>query len=474
MNNPNVLLVVLDSVRARNTSLHGHVAETTPFLNRFAEQSEVYKQARAPSIHSVASHASIFTGYHVPVHGITKHESKLDPTSTIWYELSDEYGYETGVFTPNVVLAVSSNLVEPFETVDGPRQDPGHRYFEAGIAPSDIEGHQTKREYLHRCLNSSAPIRSIVNGLYFQYYDSGRATVDESAWTYIDSFFDWIDALDNQWAACLNLMDAHYPYKPVNKFDLWGGEELQTLHDSLTTPPSREIATKGDWWKLRAIESLYDGCIRQIDNALEYLVSELKERNEFDETLLIITSDHGEGFGEASLVAPDVRIADHSWGLHEVQTHVPLIVNHPRSSEKRTEDRLASLTEFPEVVRNEILGQQGSFVVDEYTISVTYRIEHPERILPDECEDRDKYRGPWKALYRQSGGNVERISQKGSKTYTGIIENAQIAYPREIDDISEFHSIFENLENRRVGIDEGDSSIDDSIERQLEELGYLR
>jgi len=474
MNSPNVLLVILDSVRAKNMSLHEYGARTTPFLERFADEAEVYEQARAPSIHSVSSHASIFTGYHVPEHGVTKHESELDPKSTIWHELANDYEYETGIFTPNVVVSVSSNLVEPFQTVDGPRQDPGHRYFESGIAPSDIEGHQTNREYLTRCFNSDAPLRSVINGLYFQYYDGGTDTEDESATEYIDSFLDWSGARDGPWAACLNLMDAHYPYEPDEEHDYWGGDELQDLHDSLPAPPSREIATDGDWWKLRAVESLYDGCIRQLDAAMEYLTAALRERGDLEETLLVITSDHGEGFGERSRIDPSVQVADHSWGISEVQTHVPLVVKRPGESDGGVENRLASLTRFPDVVRAEVADERGSFTVDDYAIAMTHRLEQPERVLPAACPDRAKYGGPWRAVYRQDGDDVRKDADHGSRARTIQIENAQVSYPRD-DERPSLGPVYDSFENKGVRKDEGgDEALDDDVEQQLEELGYLR
>lgn len=112
---PNVLLVILDSLRAKNMSLHGYYRETTPFLSKYADQATVYRQARSPSIHSVASHASMWTGIHVEEHQAIHHESMVDPEKTVWSDLQRE-GYETGLFTKNTVVNQASNLAAPFET----------------------------------------------------------------------------------------------------------------------------------------------------------------------------------------------------------------------------------------------------------------------------------------------------------------------------------------------------------------------
>ena len=106
MNKPNVLLVILDSVRAKNTSLLGYPRETTPKLETFAKNATTYTNARAPGIHSISSHTSIFTGYHVAEHQATSHGASLRPGHTVWEMLSGA-GYRTGLFTPNAVVAES-------------------------------------------------------------------------------------------------------------------------------------------------------------------------------------------------------------------------------------------------------------------------------------------------------------------------------------------------------------------------------
>jgi len=476
MSRPNILLVVLDSVRARNTSLHGYGNRTTPFLEAFAEEARVYEQARAPGIHSVASHASIFTGYHVAEHGVRHHESDLDSTSTIWYELEYEHGYNTGLFSPNFIVTVTSNLADPFDIVDGPRRDDRDRLFESALSPTDIEGHQSKTAYLRRCIESGKPVRAALNGFFFLYHDRGEYDPSlESGTEYVDSFLDWSASREEPWAACLNLMDAHYPYLPIPEFEEHGGTELRAVHRSLSAPPSREVATTGDWWKLRAIESLYDDCIRQADAAVERLVSRLRDRGDLEDTLVVITSDHGEGFGEWSIVNPAARIADHSWGIHEVLTHVPLVVSYPDRSDGATEGGLASLTEFPAVVHDVIDGSSASFTVDEHAIASTSRLEDPELVLPDACPNRETYRGPWRAVYEQDGETVLKYATREEMTTTVGIENAQVGYPVSGGDTDLVQETFGRLGDAEVIASDGNAkSLNDDVERRLEELGYLR
>lgn len=474
MSDVNVLLIILDSVRAKNTSLHGHNEQTTPFLESFTDEAEWYRQARAPSIHSVASHASIFTGLHVTQHGVTKHESRLNPDATVWSMLSEQ-GYETGLFTPNVVVTESSNLAEPFDIVSGPRRDPKHRYFDNALSPNDIEGHQTKAEYLMRCLNSGRPLRSVFNGLYFladntEDYDPEQS----SAKRYIEEFTDWTAEKDGPWAACLNFMDSHYPYKPVSNFESAGTEGLSEIHDSLSSPISKDVATSKQWWKLRAIESLYDDCIRQADAAVETLIAELRARDELNNTLVVITSDHGDGFGEQSRVDPRVRAAYHSWGIHEVLTHVPLLVSHPNGAGQGATDQLASLTQFPSVVKDTLHNERGSFAVEEYAFAATERLERPEVMLPDECEERKQYGGPWRAVYEQDADAVRKYATHGEAAATIHVKDAQTSY--RVDDRKGRDMVedqYEKLESANVS-DGETSDLGTSVEDHLEDLGYIR
>lgn len=117
MPTPNILLVVLDSVRARNTNLHGYSREATPFLESFAQRSTIYEQARAPGVGSPQSHTSMFTGLDVEEHQLTDSSRQLRPGHTIWEALA-ERGYDTGVFSRNTYLTADTiGLSDTFQEV---------------------------------------------------------------------------------------------------------------------------------------------------------------------------------------------------------------------------------------------------------------------------------------------------------------------------------------------------------------------
>lgn len=472
---PNILLVILDSVRARNTSLHGYNRNTTPFLTEFGRKATVYEQAKAPSIHSIASHTSIFTGLHVEEHQLTDHEARLASGHTIWEDLHTEHGYETGLFTPNVIVTESSNLSDAFETVVGPRRRTEPPFPDA-LNPAAAQG-QTPRKFVSEALEHPRPLRSIANGIHAKIdpVDS-HAPQREAADIYAERFLDWQSEREGPWAACINFMDAHYPYRPKPEYDKWGGERLRQLHDEISGPLAEEFLGERPRWQLQALSNLYDGCIRQMDAEIEALVNALKERGCFDDTLLVITSDHGEAFGERSEVDPETPLIDHSWGIHEVLTHVPLVVKFPDQQEGMTIEKSATLTNFPDTVRASTTETwDGTELTSpENVIVSTYRLPPSSDVLPEGCERRDRFFGPWRAVYEDVGGTVQKYASRGEQSVTVEVQNAQTSYRLSEDGADRVEQAFSEIEQVGVEQESDDKAIDEAVEEKLENLGYLR
>jgi len=468
---PNILLVILDSVRARNTSLHNHPIETTPNLTSFANYATQYTQARAPGIHSIASHASIFSGYHVEEHRLFEHVSKLDETYSIWSELSREHGYSTGFFSPNSVVAEASNLGDHFQQTVGPKR---FTHPESGLTSLDFEEGLSNFEFLIKSLKHQKPVQSLLNGIRYKLEEPQPHNPEaEQAEVYVSEFSEWQEDQEAPWAACVNLMDAHFPYVAQPEFRLHEDEELRSLAEYFEGVMSQQILSEGAWWVLAALEYLYDECIRQVDAAISTLLKDLKEKDEYDNTLIVITSDHGEAFGEFSQVSPSVRLCDHSWGIHEVQTHVPLVVKQPGQTDNRQIDAPASLTEFPTVVRELVRNHDiPSFVPEsEQVLTSTYRVPEPGDTLPD-IVNKEDYLGPWRAVYEAEGTSIIKHSTHRKDGAIVTIDSAQEGHTTSREYPTRVDEIFSKLDD--VGIKSGLNDPDDNIEDRLEALGYMR
>lgn len=473
MTTPNVLLIVLDSVRAKNTSLHGHVNDTTPFLESFAAEATKYDHAYSPGIHSTPSHVSMFTGHHVEEHRATDRNSSIDISSTIWRELSDDYGYNTGLFTANVPIAQASNLGESFDYLEGPREW-SYLPFPDVLSPASVENinETSPFDYLKRALLEGTPIRSVANGaaeLLGKEYN--HRFVNERCTYYFDEFLGWADASSEPWAACINLMDAHFPYHPLPEYDKWGGKELQKTHRETLGPYSTTFLSEENWWKLQAFEALYDGAIHQIDQCLEQFISTLDESGILDDTLLVVTSDHGEGFGERSRIEPGVRLIDHSWGIDEELVHVPLLVSEPGQESGTVVDQPASLTEFPTVVRSALdeSDTQSTFVPEGNVITTTYT---PNRSFPDSCDNPDDYQGPWKAAY-EVDDCIRKFATRQTTETTFEITDAQTLCHVGDSGRAELEAIYDREVDDSVQITGSARDVDSTMKKRLKDLGYV-
>lgn len=481
----NVLLIVMDSVRARNTSLHGHTHDTTPYLSALAEEATVYEQARSPGTWSLPSHTSIFTGYHVAEHGITRARSRLDRGHTIFEELREE-GYTTGVFSENTwITSMDCGLSDVFDTVEGAR----NLLFPDAIDPSNFvlsEGQGQYTQFIRRCLNRSDTFQSLANGTFtklawdYPQLLPNRVTSSTPAEVYSDLFLEWQAEQSGPWAATINFMDAHLPYLPAVEHDRWGGDRLRALQDEMDDQVWEFNGGQRPWWQRKALEGLYDGAIHQIDAEIERIVSTLRERDELENTLLVITSDHGEGFGEPSRIRgdrdrtePNARVAGHGNGIHEVLCHVPLLVRPPGGTSGERVGELATLTRFPAVVRGTHNGGAASFIPEESVVVSSHGLEEPmEERATRYTGKLYRFNGDCRAVYETGDGPIKKhVRWRDERCCVTIADTSTYCRSDDGDD-SIVDRRFNDIGDPSVRA-ETDYEVDDATQQRLEQLGYM-
>lgn len=476
MPRPNILLVILDSVRAQNCSLYGHKNQTTPFLSKFSKQSTLFEHAHSPSIQSISSHASIFSGHHTNQHQLHNLDSYLDPDDSIWQKLTDKYGYKTGLFSPNSVVTQSSNLASVFGTVVGPKQTRSDFVlFDHALSPKDFPKTSVP-DFIRKAITSDHPIQSLVNGAYYRFCLKNTRSYHpekENATVYVDEFLDWVPRQERPWGACINLMDAHIPYIPREKYNMWADSDFKKLHDKIDTT---ENIPDRMWGYLHAIQSLYDGCIRQADAGLNRLLTTLEEGGVLDDTFVVITSDHGEAFGERSRINSDIRLFGHNHGIPEVLTHVPLIVKEPGQTKPDVEGRAATLTNFPKSVHAAISGRDAAsaFVPEDGVVlssckrSVSDKFAADGQSLPDD--------EVWRAVYHdiEDDDAVMKHATWGDHSVSVHVRDAQTSYIVKGDSANVVESEYEGLDdvNAKVG-DSENRELGGEVQDRLAELGYL-
>ena len=312
---PNVLLLILDTVRSYNVSTYGYDRTTTPTLTHLASRGALFDRAFVPASWTMPSHASIFTA-HWPFELRTGPRQPLGPEHPTLAEALADAGMATGGFAANhSYLTWEHGLARGFARFEGYPATAAMFFTSTAIGRMLME-YNTFRKPLG-------------------YYDSPKR---KTARMVNDQFLGWLDGLDDDrpYFAFLNYFDAHHPYlapEPyLTKFGphgaiRWRGRELE--FDELS---ESEIVRK---------ENQYDGGIAYVDAEIERLLSELETRGELENTVIVITSDHGEHWGEHERLS-------HGNSMFRQLLQVPLLIVHPNAVSPGTRVReTVSLRDLP-------------------------------------------------------------------------------------------------------------------------------
>lgn len=298
---PNVLLIVLDTVRSFNLSLYGYHRNTSPSLDAFAAGGTTFDRAFSTAPWTLPSHASMFTG-------LWPHEMSadwlvpLDAKAPTLAEALARHGFVAVGFSGN------TNYVS----------------HEVGLA----RGFVSFEDYVLTpalVLRNSSLIRVMSrNRLLRRLLGEDDALGRKSAVDINRSVFRWLDhrPAGRPFFAFINFYDAHRPYLPPPPYDRMfvppGTEPDPRLHRTAKAGDDQRDETTV--WA----ENAYDGGVAWLDSRLGVLFAELERRGLTDSTLIIITSDHGEEFGEHGLF-------DHGNSLYRQAVQVPLVIRY-RSS----------------------------------------------------------------------------------------------------------------------------------------------
>jgi len=337
---PNVLLVVMDNVRAASLSLHGHQRETSPNLSWYAQQGLVFTEARAPAPWTLPTHASLFTG-RWPFELSVSAEHALDREFPTLAEVLAKKGFATAGFVGNTFYCNALyGLNRGFDRYDDAYENQSISFFEV-------------------FWNSSLG-RKLIHLLgYPTRVADGETWVRKSAEMINQDALAWLRGRPKQqpFFLFLNYYDAHAPFLPPDGPTPRFGQAALPLAQRLEIDqryldwsegkpnaqglgPERIVNDAIDLYR-----DSYESCIASLDFQLGQLLGELERQGTLENTLVIITSDHGEHFGEHGLQG-------HGLSLYRREIHVPLVIIPP--SRKRAEPRVVtepvSLRSLPSTV----------------------------------------------------------------------------------------------------------------------------
>ncbi|HEX8985166.1 MAG TPA: sulfatase, partial [Bryobacteraceae bacterium] len=330
----NVVLIVMDTVRADHLGLYGYARGTTPYLARLARESAVYTRAFAPSDMTLASHASLFTGLYPSRHGAycrppeAAYGHELAQEATTLAERLSSHGYLAVGVSANVYLRAEFGLQRGFREFRIPRPLP--------VLPSESYWYLL-RTGMRRVLSRVTDV-SDSDRLYGRGED-----IDREAFALLRRHEPSPEPL----FLFLNYMDAHFPYIPPAPFDSrYPGKDRRIAQEDMEETSDRVV--RGEPMpeaERRHRIAEYDGGIAYIDAQIGQVVDWLRERGLYDDTLIVVTADHGEAFGEKNLVL-------HANSVYQNLLHVPLLVKFPHSAHTGTIDEPVSLVDVAPTVLN--------------------------------------------------------------------------------------------------------------------------
>jgi sulfatase-like protein len=307
---PNVLLIVFDTARADALEPYGARPGASPVVADLARRGGSMPKLFAPACWTLPSHASLFTGLlpratglmqvpageaHLCRGRIEVHRDRLLPT------VLGRAGYEARAASANMWISERTGFstgFDRFESVDTGRQGRIHEESRRSRLKWALEGVTARVD------DGAAQVGSVL-----------RSWMDERR----DRPFFWF----------VNLIECHSPYLPPRPYN-----ELGAIGRWRAAEDARRYLTMSAIWRacaggfdvpdeaLERMRTLYAGSIRALDDWLGFVLEGLDDSGLLDETLVIVTSDHGENFGEDGLMG-------HAFSLDDRLLHVPLVAAGP-------------------------------------------------------------------------------------------------------------------------------------------------
>jgi len=343
---PDIVLIVLDTHRADRLSCYGYPRDTTPNIDKFAASGTLFERAIVPAQWTVPSHASLFTGEYPTTHMTTQIYDVLSKDQSTLAELLNRHGYATVGFCDNPLLGVVENdLDRGFEEF----------YNYGGPVPNPPDISKSRPKFVGRLFESYVrAMRRITVPAQNQFARNGQllriALIPFVAaiWQRRLNFkgntrLSLRDALGylrihresrprRPLFAFLNLMETHLPFWPpprfVRKFAPYFQQDREARefmryynlqHYRWMIPLTEPLNEVGD----RTLNDFYDAEVAYLDHLLCRLLDYLDEPAIRNNTMVIITADHGEGMNHHNFVG-------HSLVAYDDLVRVPLIIRYPR------------------------------------------------------------------------------------------------------------------------------------------------
>lgn len=450
MTQRNVLLITVDSLRYDYAFSERNDRSLAPNLMSILSASANMTEAVTNGSSTRSSFPSILTSTFPLMYGGYDYLNNDRPFIARTLQKS---GYDTIGYHSNPHLGSEQNY------------DTGFNIFnDSAESPDSVA---SLKDRVERRLDPDSKLYTLLRRVWHYF----TLTTDSSAYakapTITKNALDWLNNERNArdpFFMWLHYMDVHYPFQPPERFlkdldiDSLSKRRVAELNGKMQEDPDELTEENID-----DLLKLYEGEIRFTDHYIGKVLDDLKQRDLLDETIVVITADHGEAFGEHD------RFGHHHY-LYDELIRVPLIIHAPKISRRSINQQVSLVDLGPtlyDLLNIEILGEvQGT------SFAPLLRGEEME----EEVSIATAARGgtlacrtsEWKCFWLVEEGRVELYDLQSD--------------PNELNDVSEEHpSIVSDFQKRmRSYLEEAEATdielpqveMNDEVEQRLRDLGY--
>ena len=421
---PNVILIVVDTLRADHLSSYGYFRKTAPFIDELSRDSIIFKNAISPAPWTTPSLASLFASRYPAALGYEGEEP---------IELDESFVTLAEVFKHN-------------------------RYMTKGIVSHDFISSKLKFDQGFDSYNQS-------NARGYGYVSSPSVT--NLAVSFLNNH------KKEKFFLFLHYFDPHYDFVLHKEFDyypdyhgsLQSGEYLDSLLAKAPTMSADD---------LKFLNAVYDSEISLTDKHIGRFLKELKRLGLYDSALIIFTSDHGEEFAERG----DYWIG-HTKKLYQEQIHVPLIIKLPRNKKNKVINEYVGLVDLmPTIVSHIGLNTPAGYICIGQRIDLKGNAEPESRAIISDTRRWAKLQSViwknWKLIYDQQKDTKELYDLKNDPLEA---QNLAAKNPQRLAEIQDILKRWQEqivLIKSEYKITTKRPDFSDEEKRRLRSLGYIK
>ncbi|MFC6865309.1 sulfatase [Halomicroarcula sp. GCM10025817] len=460
MERPNIVWITLDSVRADHTTLDGYDRETTPELERIGRDGHAFRNCIAHSLSTLPSTGAMMSGYPPSHNTVGVDGNRLPDSITTMPERFADAGYATACLSRNSYLSSATGLDKGFDRFQWLSSSTLH---EAGIGP---------------LLSYALNLRTHSAGL------SRDTAKHSSAYLMNEVAKDWLADFrrnDDPFFFYLHYNEPHRPYYPPRKYlerftddiSMSGTEAAEfalDVHYNLEDVVANGCELTDDEWA--ALEAMYDAEIAYTDEMVGRLFDYIQSHGDRD-TVVVITADHGELFGEYGLLS-------HSYVLHDAVTRVPLVVQGLDEDLAVDGDDTVQHLDVFRTLLNVAGGDPGDTIgVDlreetrDFAVSQRGPTDFDELLAHNPSFDTSRFHTETLTALRTPEFKYQRSSEK-AELFALPDEDEDVSgdYPEERAALEEELGDWLDKYGQPVG-DAEEGEFSDAVTRQLRDLGYM-